>query len=439
MPWISESFLEPSRANRVPLTKHKQEVEEAVIVKVAINGAGIAGPTLAYWLLQYGHEPVLIEAAGSLRRGGYIVDFWGIGYEIAERMGIIPGIRRHGYQVQEVRLVDREGHKEGGFTTDVFTRTMKGRFTSVRRSDISAAIYAAVEGRMETMFGDSIVDLSQHASGIRVVFKSGQERDFDLAIGADGLHSSVREIAFGFGQVFEKFLGYYVAAFEVSGYRPRDELVYISHAEPGRQVSRFSMRDDRTLFLFVFRGEYLPGEIPEDNAGRRSVLEGVFMNTGWESGQILDALSRTQEIYFDRVSQIKMQKWSSGRVALLGDAAACVSLLAGEGTGLAIAEAYVLAGEIARSGANYRQAFSNYEKQLMPFVQMKQASAAQFASSFAPRTAFGVTVRNWATRLMAIPGVASLLIGRSLRDDITLPDYSNLPLSWQRASRANRP
>jgi 2-polyprenyl-6-methoxyphenol hydroxylase-like FAD-dependent oxidoreductase len=242
----------------------------------------------------------------------------------------------------------------------------------------------------------------------------------DLVIGADGLHSRVRELVLG--PQHEVSLGYHVAAFEVAGYRPCDELVYVSHALAGRQLSRFALRDDRTLLLFVFVDEFLDRE-PKDDAEKKHVLWRVFEDTGWEASRILDAMQDADEIYFDRVSQIRLPHWSQGRVALVGDAAACVSLLAGEGAGLGMLEAYVLAGELRSSNGDHAVAFDRYEKRLAPFLATKQKAAARFASSFAPRTELGVRIRNAATHLMRIPYVAKLLLGRTVRDEITLPTY----------------
>jgi 2-polyprenyl-6-methoxyphenol hydroxylase-like FAD-dependent oxidoreductase len=272
------------------------------------------------------------------------------------------------------------------------------------------------------MFGDSIAAIEERSAAVRVRFRSAPPRDVDLVIGADGLHSSVRLAAFGPQADFEVSLGYHVAAFEVAGYRPREELVYVSHAVPGRQISRFSMRDDRTLFLFVFRDECLAGLGTLCTRDPRSILAQVFAGVGWECPQILAAMADVDDIYFDRVSQIRMDRWTRGRTALVGDAAACVSLLAGEGTGLAMAEAYVLAAALRAYDGDYRHAFSEYQARLMPVLRGKQKSAAQFASSFAPKTAMGIAVRNVITGLLRIPLVADFFIGRDLRDEIKLPD-----------------
>ena len=392
-------------------------------MRIAINGAGIAGPTLAYWLRESGHEVLLIEESPQLRSGGYAIDFWGVGYDIAEKMGLLPRIRELGYQVRELRYVNRQGSKSGGFSVDVFRRMTNGRFTELRRSDLAATIYRALDGKVETIFGDSVARIEDEGNRVRIDFDHAAPREVDLLIGADGLHSRVRRLVFGPEAGFEVSLGYHVAAFEIEGYRPRDELVAVSHAVPGRQILRLSLRDDMTLFLFVFRDEYLTAESPSSEQECKSVLTNVFADVGWECPRILAAMEDIRGVYFDRVSQIRMDRWTKGRTALIGDAAACVSLVAGEGTGLAMAEAYVLAGELHGCGNDHIAAFARYQERMMPFLKRKQESAAKFASSFAPKSAFGITFRNHVSRLLRIPFIADFFIGRAVRDDIKLPDY----------------
>jgi 2-polyprenyl-6-methoxyphenol hydroxylase-like FAD-dependent oxidoreductase len=392
-------------------------------LRIVINGAGIAGPSLAYWLSKSGHQVLLVEQSPQLRSGGYVIDFWGVGYDIAEKMGLVPKIRQLGYEVKEVRFVGRDGRRRGGFPAEVFVRMTNGRFTSLRRSDLAAAIYLALDGKVETLFGDSVAAITEEGDCVRVGFEHAAEREVDLVVGADGLHSRVRQLAFGPQKDFEVTLGYHVAAFETEAYRPRDELVYVSHAVPGRQVSRFAMRDDKTLFLFVFRDEYGSGQSPSTDEERKSELRHVFADVGWECPQILAAMKDAREVYFDRVSQIRMDRWTASRTALIGDAAACVSLLAGEGTGLAMAESYALAGELRSCSGDHRQAFARYERRMKPFLARKQKSAAKFASSFAPKSTFGIVARDLVTLTLRIPIVANAVIGRDLRDDIELPDY----------------
>jgi 2-polyprenyl-6-methoxyphenol hydroxylase-like FAD-dependent oxidoreductase len=392
-------------------------------MRIVINGIGIAGPTLAYWLRKAGHEVLLVEEAPQLRRGGYVIDFGLVGYDIAEKMGLIPRLRELGYQVKETRFVDHRGRTSARIATDSLDRLTHGRYISLRRSDLAATIYDALDDSVETIFGDSVSNIEEIGQGVRVRFDHASPREADLVIGADGLHSRVRQLVFGPDAGVEVSLGYHVAAFEVDGYRPRDELVYVGYGVPGRQVWRFSLREDKTLFLFAFRDEYLPAEIPANGHECKSILTQVFANVGWECPQIVAAMPSVSSMYFDRVSQIRLERWTKGRTALIGDAAACVSLLAAQGSILAMAEAYVLAGELRNCGGDYGAAFARYEQRLMPWLKRKQQSAAKLASSFAPKTAFGITFRNLAVRLMRLPFIMDLFLGRELRDQVELPDY----------------
>jgi 2-polyprenyl-6-methoxyphenol hydroxylase-like FAD-dependent oxidoreductase len=392
-------------------------------MKVAIVGAGIAGPTLAYWLSRYGHEPTLIEKAPRLRTGGYVVDFWGAGYAVAERMGLTAELHGTGYVVHDVRLVDRYSRKVGGFSADLFRRNVDGRFVTVPRGDLAGMIYRSIDHHVETLFGESVSAITQDDSGVRVALEHGQSRLFDLVIGAGGIHSPVRGLVFGPESRFETDLGYRVAAFEADGYQPRDELAYLNYSVPGRMVARFAMRGEKTLFLFVFTTDHMSGPDPQDLSEVKTTLCQVFGNAGWECPEILRKLNGASEVYFDRVSQIVMDHWSKERVALIGDAAAAVSLLAGEGAGLAMVQAYVLAGELSRAGADHREAFRRYERQLRPIVEARQRSARGFASMFAPKTSLGLWTRNQASKLLNIPKVADWVIRREFRDDIALPEY----------------
>jgi 2-polyprenyl-6-methoxyphenol hydroxylase-like FAD-dependent oxidoreductase len=365
----------------------------------------------------------LIEKAPRLRTGGYIVDFWGGGYEVAERMGLESELCAAGYVVQDLLLTDRRGRKVGGFSLDAFRRAAGYRLVSIPRGDLATMIYGLIEGDVETVFGDSIAAIQQEDSGVQVSFESGRSRAFDLVIGAAGIHSPVRDMVFGPESDFARDLGYRVAAFETKGYPQQDGSTYVASNTPGRMVARFAMREDRTLFLFVFRAEHIAGNDPKDPAEVKTVLRQVFGNAGWECPQILHVMDDADDVYFDRVSQIVTDSWSRGRVALVGDAAAAVSLLAGEGTGLAMIEAYVLAGELLRAQGNYREAFHKYEHFLRAFVESKQRSARRFAVAFAPRTSIGLWLRNQATRLLRVPGLAERLLREQFNDEIEFPAY----------------
>ncbi|MEO8216347.1 MAG: FAD-binding domain [Acidobacteriota bacterium] len=389
-------------------------------MKVLISGAGITGPTLAWWLRRYGVDVVIVEQASHLRTGGYVIDFWGAGFDIAERMSLLPQIREAGYAMQEVRIVDDANRRIGGFSVDVFRRLTAGRYVSLPRGDLASILFHSIENDAEVLFGETIEHLDDTGSGVRVDLSGGSSRDFDAVIGADGLHSRVRELAFGPESQFETYLGYCVAAFEVDGYRPRDELVFVMHTEVGRQVARFTLRGDRTMFLFIFKEQGGIAIPMEDTEAQKSVLRDRFRDCGWETAQILKEMDRAGSLYFDRVSQIRMEEWWRGRVALTGDAAFCVSLLGGQGSALAMIGAYFLAHEL-KNGGDPTAAFKRYHASLDGFLRSKQKDAENFAGWFAPSSRIRLFLRNQATKLLGIPLVADLAGRNGLLDRITLP------------------
>ena len=390
-------------------------------MRVAINGCGIAGPALAWWLREFGFEPVLFESAPEVRRGGYIVDFWGSGYDIAEKMGLIPGLLENSYAMERMRTVSGSGRTTSSTDIARFRKAMGNRFLSVSRGELSRRIFEACDG-IEARFGTSVVEIEDRGSKATARLSDGGRESFDLVVGADGLHSHVRALVFGPETAFERHTGYYVAAFSLPGYRPRDERMFVSHTVPGRQLSRAALRDDRTLFLFVFSDRPVARR-PAGEAAQKELLRTVYGGMKWEAGAVLGRIEEAQDFYFDRVSQIGMPSWTKGRVALLGDAAACVSLLAGEGAGLAMAGAYVLAGELRRAGGDHSKAFSAYEARLRSHVSAKQRSALNFARFFTPNTRAALLARDALANLAPAGVLARLLLRNMLRPIPGLPAY----------------
>ena len=392
-------------------------------MKVVINGAGIAGTALAYWLGNMGHEVLLVERAPELRRGGYILNLWGVGYDAVEKMGLLPALLELRYESDELRMVDGNGRTRGGYPSRVLQSLANERIATLARGDIAAAIYGLLDGRVETVFGDSIATIEDSGGRKLIGFEHMPDREVDLVIGADGLHSKVREIAFGPEKQFEHRMGCHVASFEVTGYRPREEGLYVAHTAPGRYVARFPIRDDRTLFFMLLRSEYLPAPLPVSESARKLALNKAFSSMAWECPAILSALDEVDGVYFDSISQIRMDGWTKGRVSLIGDAAACPSLISGEGAGLALAEAYVLAGEIHRHGADIDSALKQYEERIRPYAVRKQRYAESLVTSFVPKTELGVRARDFATLLMRLPMFPRLLMGRYFNNAMQLPEY----------------
>lgn len=384
-------------------------------MKIAINGMGIAGPVLAWWLKYYGHTPVLFERAPKVRRNGYMIDFWGIGYEVAEKMGILPDLEKSAYEMESLRLVDQNGDLENELEMATLRELSDKRFLNIRRGDVASTLCAKCSD-IEQHFNCSIQHTSQNDHGVTVRLSDGTYRDFDLVVGADGRNSAIRASVFGPDEKFEKVLGAYVCTFILSNYEKRDDLVYLAHQLATRQAARISLRDDKTLFLFTFRAELVNGlslENPKD------ILRHVYRHTQWEVPEILARLDDVEDFYFDRVSQIQMDDWSKGRVSLVGDAMACPSLCSGEGTGLAMTQAYVLAGELHRAKGDYRRAFERYQTVLEEFISRKQKSALKMVAFFAPKNEFQKNV--------SLPLVYKFFRERSRSSNFVLPEYEKYP------------
>ncbi len=389
-------------------------------MRTLIVGAGIAGPTLAYWLLRAGHQVTLVERAPELRRGGYLVDFWGAGFDVADRMGIVAELRRRGYVITEARAVNSAGRRIASLDPSAVMRT-NDRYLSIARSDLAAVIYDALGGGAELILDDTVAEIVERDDRVRVRLESGSERDFELVVGADGLHSRIRKLIFGPDALFEKYLGLVVAAYEAPGYQPRDELVAIMHADVGFQVVRLSLHNDVTLVLITARHD---GPVPtDDQAAQQALIRMKLAGKGWETAALSQLMSRSTSYYFDAVSQIRMPSWTRGRVALIGDAAAAPSFLAGQGSALAMVEAYTLAAELARSPADHRQAFDRYHRRLGPLLQSKQEAATSLGLAFAPKNRAQLLARNTVMRLMQLPRVAGLTMGRSFYDAVELPPF----------------
>ncbi len=404
---------------------------------VLVSGAGIAGCCLAWWLDRYGFEVTLVEHAASPRDGGYVIDFWGLGFEVAERMGVLDKLRPHDLDIHQFLIVDGKGRRVSGIDQSALGKLTGGRIMSLPRATLAKTLFDAAKERVDVRFGDSIKQMTDSSAGVDVQFRKGEPAHFDLVIGADGLHSAVRSLMFGQETQFETFLGYNVAAFSTTGYPHRSPHAYVTYGEPGRQIWRITRDVDTTVFLLVFASAEPVTISARDMAGQKQMLARRYAGGGWETGEVLAALEGATDLYFDRVSQISMPHWHKGHVALAGDACACPSLLAGEGSAMAMAEAYTLAGELHAAGGDHLQAFRRYEERLHPYADRKQRAARGFASSFVPKTMAGLWLRNTAIEAVSRLGLTRLLFGAQLNDHLTLGNYGvGKPERLGHASRA---
>jgi len=391
---------------------------------ILISGAGIAGPTLAYWLHQYGFKSTIVELYPEIRSGGHIIDFWGVGYEVAEKMSMIESLQGISYPFKEIVIRGDRGELKGKVDLKKTFDIADGKLLSFLRSDLSKLLYDKTKEFTDYIFDDSITHMEQTKEGVNVTLKNHGEKKFDLVIGADGLHSNVRSQCFGKESEFEHFLGYYVALLRFDNFLGENfTSTYTMHSMPGKQVAVFSLKEDKISVFMIFKHPKI--EDLKERKSQEELIRSEYKDEGWVCSQLIERLNSTSDYYFDSVSQIKMDSWSNQRIALLGDAAFCPSLLAGQGAALAMAGAYTLAGELYQAQGDYKVAFKNYEQFFKPFIQQRQKIALKFVRSFIPSSHFKVWSRNLGTRLLSIPWLSELYWKRFLIDELTLKDYSD--------------
>ncbi|GAA1136634.1 FAD-dependent monooxygenase [Kitasatospora gansuensis] len=369
---------------------------------VLISGAGIAGPTLAYWLARHGFRPTVVEPAPAARPGGSPVDVRGPALRVAERMGVLPQLRAAGTGVTSLRFVDAAGRQVGRVATG--GRRGAGE-VELPRGDLAALLSEAAREHAEFLFGDSISTLAQDADGVDVTFEHAPPRRFDLVIGADGLHSRVRRLAFGPERVHVRHLGMYVATVPLlSGPDDPADGVRMYNA-PGRAAAVHPGRG-RSLGFFAFRHPEVTDLHHRDLAGQRRLLGAAYAEderTGaWRLPELLDRARTADEFYFDAVAQVRLDTWSHGRIGLLGDAASAVSLF-GDGSSLALAGAHTLATALA-DHTEPTTALHHYETTHRRLVDPRQRNVLRAAALLVPRTSRGLRTRNLATHLLPSGG-----------------------------------
>lgn len=392
------------------------------IKNILISGAGIAGLTLAYWLKKYGFNPTIIEVAPKLREGGYAIDFFGAGFEVARKMGILSDLQKVDLEIEELTFVDKNNNRKGGLNVFRIRKLTDNRFYNLLRSDLEKVIYEHLDKDIPFIFGDTIKKIEQDSENIRVTLRDGTVRSFDLVVGADGLHSNVRSLVFGNESQFEKYYGYYVSSFTIDNYLQKNNS-FLSYTVPGKQVSIYMLPGNKLAALFIFTSSQKIDYKHRDVEKQKQILKKEFGNEGWECAPLLEELQTTSDFYFDSVSQIRMDQWSNDRVALLGDACDCPSLLSGQGSTLAMVGAYILAGELKEAQGNYKLAFENYQRIFKPLVDKKQELAQSFAGSLVPGSNFGIWLRNALTGVMFAPLVSKWFVRKYMTDPIELKAY----------------
>ncbi|MFC5822637.1 FAD-dependent monooxygenase [Nonomuraea insulae] len=335
-------------------------------MKILVSGASVGGPVLAHWLRRHGHDVTVVERAPAPRKGGQALDLRGAALTVADRMGVLERIRELRTTMRGMSMVDTAGNE---VMRDEEATISGGRFDSpdveIMRDDLNAILIAATDA--EYLYDDSIATLTQDGE---VSFESGRRYRYDYVIGADGLHSNVRRLAFGPEERFLHHLGTYVSIYTAGNFLGLDHWqTWFNEGDAGGAV--FSDRDTSEMRVNIgFRSDAIDYDYRDIDQQKRLIQE--HCSAVYEGPRLMEAMWKADDFYFDSMAQVKMEHWTKGRVALVGDAGYCASPLSGQGTSLAIVGAYVLAEELGRDP---EKAFDRYEQRMRPFVEVNQALA----------------------------------------------------------------
>ncbi|MBQ0877661.1 FAD-dependent monooxygenase [Streptomyces sp. RT42] len=385
--------------------------------KALISGAGIAGPVLAYWLNRYGYAVTVVEKAGAPRSGGYPVDVRGTALEVVRRMGLLPRLREAHIDLRRLTFLEGDGSEVASLHPHTVTGGVAGKDLEVRRGDLTDALYTVVRDDVEFLFDDSIDTLDQSGHGVDVTLRGGSRRTFDVVLGADGMHSRTREMLFGPEEQFHHYLGYRFAVFTMPNTLGLSHETVMWNA-PGRAAALYAVGNDDDVHGFLtFVHPEPPCDASPDPQAQRDLVVSVFADAGWQVPGMLAVLRDADDAFFDAVGQIRMPRWSSGRVALVGDAAYAPSFLTGQGTSLSLVGAYMLAHSLA--DRDHTEGFAAYEHATRDFVTMNQALVGKGGATLFPTTPQALKERNDRLRhLSAMPSGE----GRPAHSALTLPE-----------------
>ncbi|ORA53983.1 hypothetical protein BST22_08760 [Mycolicibacterium chubuense] len=398
---------------------------------MVICGAGIAGLTLANRLATSGADTVLLERSPVPRPEGYMIDFFGPGYDTAAAMGLLPALRAVSYDIDEAQLVNEHGRCRARVRPALFAEQ---GLLDLMRPDLERVLREALPAAVDLRFGSAVCDVADLGDGIRVTLEDGSQVDADLLVGADGLHSTVRRLVFGPDSMFLRYLGFHTAAFTFHDTGIRSAMVghFCLTDSIDRQVGLYALRDGRIAVLAVHR---CPDSTPPDDV--RSAIRQAYSGLGWLVPDVLDRCP-AEHIYYDQVAQVVMSSWHKGRVVLLGDAGYAVSLIAGQGASLAMAGAYVLADRL-HEAESIEEALLDFEAVWRPMAEEKQRKGRAGTRWFLPSSAWQIRVRHVVLRCTRLPFVdhlvATALVGKS-SGAILEPDRTRMAKSLRTALAA---
>lgn len=370
---------------------------------VLVVGASIAGPATAFWLVRAGFQVTVVEAAPRLRQGGNGVDIREQALAVVERMGLLDKVRENAEPVLGVRFVDAHDRETARIDSGALARAIGSEDIEIPRGALSKILFEATEEAVEYRFGETVSGLDQDTDGVLVTFERHPPRRFDFVIGADGLHSRVRRLAFGAESNFAVFKDHYFATCEYRGHLA-EQFWTTFYNDPGRAVAIYQRPNSEALVNFIFRSSPIAYDY-RDIRQQQQIIVSRFSDMGWNRSDLLAGIEGSTNFYFDSVSQVRLDRWSTERIMLVGDAAYCASPASGAGALLALVGAYRLAGALSLT-SDPGAALRGLETAHRPLVDKKQRTL--FTGISTPRTRLGILSRNLLIRSPAFGALSGL-------------------------------
>ena len=374
--------------------------------RVLISGASVAGPVLAYWLARFGFQPTVVERTEELRfgSGGHAVDLFGPALQVIEWMGTLPQVQAASTHNQIISFL-RAGHRPVDVPAELMSEGVSERHVEIMRGELAKIIYEAGRDDAEYLFGNSIASLEETEQGVDVTFQHGAAQTFDLVVGADGLHSFTRRMAFGEEYQFLNFLGGYLAVFTVPNYLDLHERM-VGYGDLDRTAGIYPVRETgQARVIFLWRTPAQHDYERHDVAAQRRLVRNLYGDMGWEVPRLLAELDNADDLYLDSISTIVMDTWTRGRVTLVGDAGYSPGPAVGGGTSLAVVGAYVLASELAAASGDHPRALAAYEAVLRPAVRQSQRIGPAVLKALIPGSRVQLWAMEQAIRLLPrLPG-----------------------------------
>lgn len=386
-------------------------------MKILVSGAGIAGLTSAFWLNHYGFNVTVIERAPEIRDEGYLVDFYSEGIQIAKAMGILDKLYEVSTGLKTVDIVNNDGSHIGGFTIADIQKAMEDTnsgYIPLMRGNLERTIYEALPKNINFRFNTTIETIENLPDAANVTFANGTTEKFDIVIGAEGIHSTTRALIFGDEQQFKVPMHAHVAIIRLKGAGESYRGSVKTNMSVGNFLAAAPTKNGDLIGIFAYNST---DPIPRTHADSLAMLRKVYNPTNAFTNDIINQITDDTYIYIDEVSQIRMPKWCEDRVALVGDAAACLTLLSGQGSLMAMTESYILARELSQAKGDYKIAFKAYQDILMPVIGKKAVASAK-VSILIPKNWFSYQMFKLAFKFIKYPYIQKKIFGAYMKPTI---------------------